>query len=616
MMVFLSSSKSPLFLFYLFLTASTIAFADSVHVCTPSDASCWPTDSEVQALRELLEPNLNRTYFYVGGPPIGAVPFLDTREDGGIQPLYGLGETGLDPLYVRDVADIRSGRCFTETFDEFCLSSSRNNPVPGMEPAFVAFPVTVEHVQALLAFVREHDLAVCVAGTDHDFLNRHSCDGVLIRMNLFKSIEFLDPVVDNGTGSVRVGAGVVFAELHAATANENVAVSSGWASTVGVVGWSIGGGHGPMAPSRGLGVDNILQAQVVLANGTVVIAAEDSPTTADLWWALRGGGGGAWGIITSLTLRTHPVPDEGYTVALFVYAGTFCPEELDVLSNYLNAHKDVVLASDGRFSGLFYVQSSRDDAPVSGCGGGWVTTAQYAFQGNLTADEQAFELTTSLRIEGREALLENLENFGSWNEYVQGSDIGHIIPVQWIPRGIHSALVSRETTASGGVHDLVLSLVEKCRDGGTCSRSEFYSAITGNTDSEQGENVSIHPEFRTAVLHFVNGGVDDEDVPRILGLSNSSYFNEASFSFEEYDYDYRQRFWGSNYELLVAINAKYDPEHLFQCHNCVAPDSSEPPTVAPTLAPTAAPSTSVATSGGGFMALVVSIVVLSAHLLG
>lgn len=107
-------------------------------------------------------------------------------------------------------------------------------------------------------------------------------------------------------GNVEFGPGIVFSEAHQAAAEKDRFISSGWAATVGIVGWSIGGGHGPFAPGKGLGVDNILEAQIVLADGSLKVINENQ--NPDLYWALRGGGGSTWGIIVSLTLRLHKIP--------------------------------------------------------------------------------------------------------------------------------------------------------------------------------------------------------------------------------------------------------------------------------------------------------------------
>jgi FAD/FMN-containing dehydrogenase len=142
-----------------------------------------------------------------------------------------------------------------------------------------------------------------VAGTGHDFMGRHSCsDAIFIRTSLLKDIK-----PDKINEIITLGAGVVFSEAHKAAAEADSYVVSGWATTVGVVGWAIGGGHGPFAPGKGTGVDNIVAANIVTADGSLITVNATSEQYKDLFWAIRGGGGSAWGIFTSITYRMHPM---------------------------------------------------------------------------------------------------------------------------------------------------------------------------------------------------------------------------------------------------------------------------------------------------------------------
>lgn len=93
---------------------------------------------------------------------------------------------------------------------------------------------------------------------------------------------------------------------------------------MGVIGWSIGGGHGPFAPGKGLGVDNILEAEIVTATGDLIIA--NSTTNSDLYWAIRGGGGSSWGIFTSITFKAHKIPEGGFTLWSGIWKGNMCEE--------------------------------------------------------------------------------------------------------------------------------------------------------------------------------------------------------------------------------------------------------------------------------------------------
>ena len=105
--------------------------------------------------------------------------------------------------------------------------------------------------------------------------------------------------------SLKLGPGHTFSEAHKFASENNVQIASGWAVTVGIVGWSTGGGHGPYSNNLGMGIDNILEAEVVKADGELLTV--NSVKNSDLFWAIRGGGSGAFGIITSITIKAHEI---------------------------------------------------------------------------------------------------------------------------------------------------------------------------------------------------------------------------------------------------------------------------------------------------------------------
>jgi ribonuclease T2 len=352
--------------------------------CVPTEP-CWPTPAEVEGLRAGLDPGQQRSLRWDGCPVLEDPALCETDEarrafpltsaipalSPWSQPLYGLASYGdvepLDPLFVRDQGS--DSGCFVAPGEDRneCFAQTRNNAMLGWEPAFTVFATGVAHVQTSVRFAVQHNLCIMVAGTGHDFVNRHSCDnGVFIRTAMIKGQEWNLNDPRWADGSVRLGSGNTFHEVQRAAAERGRYVSAGWAISVGVVGWSIGGGHGPFAPSRGMGVDNILEVEIVTATGELVVANEVQNT--DLWWAVRGGGGSTWGVITSITLRAHATPEGGFVMGGISWSGGMCSTGADGrgrLHNLVDGLNDWAVARDEKWSGLTFLTLVRP-APV-GC---------------------------------------------------------------------------------------------------------------------------------------------------------------------------------------------------------------------------------------------------------
>ena len=140
-------------------------------------------------------------------------------------------------------------------------------------------------------------------------------------MNLFKNKEFNDK-----TNTFKLGPGLVFSEIHKFASENNRQVASGWGVTVGIIGWSTGGGHGPYSNNLGMGVDNIVEADVITSDGELLTV--NSEKNSDLFWAIRGGGSGAFGIITSITIKGHEIQQGGYNNRNLYWYGDLCGDDL------------------------------------------------------------------------------------------------------------------------------------------------------------------------------------------------------------------------------------------------------------------------------------------------
>ncbi len=171
------------------------------------------------------------------------------------------------------------------------------------------------HVAAAVSFAREHDLRLVVKGTGHSYLGTSNApDSLLIWTRAMNQVVVHDAFVPAGCDgrcapvpAVSAGAGAMWIDLYdAVTTRAGRYVQGGGCTSVGVAGLVQSGGFGSFSKGFGTAAAGLLEAEIVTADGRVRIAnARQHP---DLFWALKGGGGGSWGVVTRVTLRTHELP--------------------------------------------------------------------------------------------------------------------------------------------------------------------------------------------------------------------------------------------------------------------------------------------------------------------
>lgn len=174
------------------------------------------------------------------------------------------------------------------------------NAMISRKPRLIAKCADVADVVAAVNFGREQDLRVSIRGGGHNAGGLGVCDdGLVIDLSLIKYVH-----VDPAACTARVGGGCTWADVDHATHAFRLAVPSGFISTTGVGGLTLGGGIGYLTRQYGLTIDNLLAADVVLAAGSFVVASADE--NSDLFWAIRGGGGN-FGVVTSFLFQARPV---------------------------------------------------------------------------------------------------------------------------------------------------------------------------------------------------------------------------------------------------------------------------------------------------------------------
>jgi len=210
-------------------------------------------------------------------------------------------------------------------------------------PGLIAQCATADDVVQAVRFARAHDLLVAVRGGGHNIGGNAVCDGgLMIDLSPMTAVH-----VDEANRTARVEAGATLGDLDCATQAVGLATPVGVNSTTGIAGLTLGGGFGWLSRSLGLTIDNLLSADVVTAAGEPLTASANE--NADLFWAIRGGGGN-FGVVTSFTFQLHPV-GPNVLAGLIVYP-------LDAGGDVLRFYRDFVNTTPEEFVCWFVMRQA------------------------------------------------------------------------------------------------------------------------------------------------------------------------------------------------------------------------------------------------------------------
>ena len=208
--------------------------------------------------------------------------------------------TTLDDHLVHDLSGRISGRVLAPGDSGYDDARAVHNGLVDKRPALIVRARSADDVVGALALAHTVGLEVSIRGGGHNVAGRAVAEGgVMIDLAEMKAI-----AVDPERATVTAGGGVLWSELNEATGAHGLAVTGGAVSSTGIAGLTLGGGLGWLMGKYGLAADNLIGAEMVTAQGEVIFV--DETEYPDLLWALRGGGGN-FGVVTSLTYRLHPV---------------------------------------------------------------------------------------------------------------------------------------------------------------------------------------------------------------------------------------------------------------------------------------------------------------------
>jgi FAD/FMN-containing dehydrogenase len=204
-----------------------------------------------------------------------------------------------------------SGRLSRPGDDAYAAATAIWAKPVGLVPRAVAHCRTPDEVQSAIRAAHDCYLPISVRGGGHDWAGRVLCDGIVIDLSTMNSVS-----VGSDRRTAQISGGARASDVLAVTDPLALAAVTGSCSSVGMTGLTLGGGYGPLIGRFGLALDNLLAAEVVLADGRIVTATKDNE--AELFWALRGGGGN-FGVVAAMQYRVHELPSVRSGMLLFSF---------------------------------------------------------------------------------------------------------------------------------------------------------------------------------------------------------------------------------------------------------------------------------------------------------
>ncbi|KAI0635700.1 hypothetical protein C8Q77DRAFT_1099088 [Trametes polyzona] len=440
---------------------------------------------------------------------------------------------------------------------------------------------SVGDVQAAVKFAADHNLRLAVKNTGHDYLGRSNARGsFVIWTHHLKNITMQSgfrpagaPLYETYDHVITLGAGVQWHEAYDAADANNRTMVGGIAAggSVGSAGgWLLGGGHSALSPTYGLGVDNVLEISLVTSTGEYLTAnAHQHP---DLFWALRGGGGGTFGVVTSLTYRTHetlPVVGAFLVLSINTSSPSSNPAFQQIFSELLRITPNLTDEGWGGFGSTGQIDVNTFTYTIAVLLPNATQAAANAsilpyfdFVRALAANASPEE--GSITVE--DATTRPFASFLDWYDFIQPEAAGVGSTIE-----LGSWLIPAEPLEENPAHVANTLLT-------TFSSGFGLNIVAGGAVSRvDPDSVGLNPAWRKARMHVVvatlwpkgsDAGtigaarkrLQDQMVNlRALAPHSGAYFNEASL----FEPNPRQTFFGSHYDRLREIKRVYDPLDLF-----------------------------------------------------
>ncbi|KAJ0413824.1 FAD binding domain-containing protein [Aspergillus carlsbadensis] len=566
----------------------TVSAAESSYNCTPGQ-SCWPTATEWQAFNMTIGGRLVKTIPW-------AAPCYLTSGHYNMAKCSEIADkytTGLERAGVYGATEqVQYETCGNTG----CLLQSI---APGLPPlgqrcelgSLSAYHVDVRepsHIAETIKFAKAHNIRLSIKNTGHDYLGRSTAPNTLaIWTHNLQTLKYHRTFTGKNCPSGRrehigeMGAGVMARDAYDFFEGYDMNVAGGNAASVGLAGgFGQGGGHGVFTPTYGLMVDQAVEFDVVTADGRILTINECKEP--DLFWAMRGGGGGTYAVLTAYRFQLYPaIPIHMHHFkATFSLVGSYISNS--ITRALITAHvTNQTIWSDNSITGRFYY------------GGNFVefhTILPY------NDDGSKFKSLTESWLQGIRAirgLRITLDEYNTYQKYSDYNAVAQEGAARLTPNGfaghVSSRLVPRDLFEPKSIPDLInatLTGIETNRAltmviNGSPALEVLMTTPVHTADTEG--KTSANPAWRSALWHAVYLGgwtkgtsiaSQQETIARIneaaeplrgLTPGGGSYQNEDSILVE----DWKSTFFGSYYDRLLEIKNRYDPTHVFDCYKCV-----------------------------------------------
>jgi len=456
-----------------------------------------------------------------------------------------------DDNAVNDLQEQFRGTLLGPNDDGYDEARTIWNAMIDREPALIAQCAGVTDVIAAVNFATEHGLILAVKGGGHNAAGNAICDGgLVIDLSQMKSVRVEPPAQ-----TVQVEPGVLLGELDHETQAFGLVTPAGVVSTTGVAGLTLGGGWGWLSRSYGLTIDNLRSVDVVTADGELLHASEDE--NAELFWGIRGGGGN-FGIVTSFEFDCYEVGPEVLGGPIFY--------PFEDATDLLRFHREFTSEAPDELCCYAAITAAPPEPFIpEKLHGTTVVAFIMCYSGPIEEGEQVVEplrefgdpiadLVGPMPFTGLQQLFDEDLKAGARNYWK--SQMVEPLPDEAIDIVVDWAK-TRPTPSSDIVLEHLGGAIARVAPDATAYRHRdaafSFNVFPRWTDPEKDDAcISWAQEFIDAIAPFASAGV------------------AVNFLSQEGDERVKAAY-GANYERLVTLKNKYDPENLFQMNQNIEP---------------------------------------------